>query len=70
MPAGGRGSLRTGTIAASTIPGVIAFTESLSGAVHYVGLVAGGTIANGSVAVVKSTSGGASSNGIFGVTSN
>ena len=62
------GSKGSGTIAVSAIPGVLAFTDSTSGSVHYVGLVAGGTIAKGSLAVVEATVSTSASNGIFGVT--
>jgi hypothetical protein len=62
------GTKGSGTIASSAIPGVLTFTDSTSGSVHYVGLVAGGTIAKGSLAVVEATASTSASNGIFGVT--
>ena len=61
-----------GTVtAAASIPGVIVFTDSKAPvAVHYAGLVAGGTVASGSVAVVETVSpGGSAANGIFGLSS-
>jgi hypothetical protein len=61
-----------GTVAAAaSIPGVIVFTDSTAPvAVHYAGLVAGGTVASGSVAVVETVSpGGTTANGIFGLSS-
>jgi hypothetical protein len=61
-----------GTVAAAaSIPGVIVFTDSTApAAVHYAGLVAGGTVASGSVAVVETVSpGGSATNGILGLSS-
>jgi hypothetical protein len=59
QPAGSQG---TGTVAATSIPGVLVFTEDATGAAHYAGLLVGGSITHGSMAVVG--------NGILGVTSN
>jgi hypothetical protein len=62
----------SGTVAAAaSIPGVIVFTDSTApAAVHYAGLVAGGTVASGSVAVVETVSpGGSATNGILGLSS-
>jgi hypothetical protein len=59
------GSAGSGAIAAAaTVPGVLTFTDSTTGNVIYVGLIAGGTVSSGSVAVVS-----LQANGIFSLTS-
>jgi hypothetical protein len=61
-----------GTIAAdASLPGVLAFTDSSSGSVYYLGLVAGSTVASGSVAVVENNASNGKTNvgGITGLTS-
>ena len=71
---GGGGSTPTASgrvppiAAAADPPGVLTFTEPSSGSVHDVGLVAGGSIANGSLAVIEATDSNSPSNGIFGMT--
>ena len=65
------GSNGVGAIAAvPSLPGIVTFTDATSGSIHYVGLVAGGTITRGSVAVVHANGngGGYRSNGIFSIT--
>jgi hypothetical protein len=59
------GSAGSGTIAAvAAVPGVLALEDNNTGKVIYLGLVAGGTVSSGSVAIVSSQM-----NGIFTLTS-
>jgi hypothetical protein len=59
------GSAGSGTIAAAaTVPGVLTLQDNNSGNVMYLGLIAGGTVSSGSVAIVS-----LHTNGIFTLTS-
>jgi hypothetical protein len=60
----------SGTIAAVTaIPGVVSFTDSSSGAVHDIGLVEGGSVSSGEIAVIEvNPSSGTTTSGLYGLT--
>ncbi len=61
----------SGTIAAvSAIPGVLSFTDSSSGTIHDIGLVQGGSVSSGEIAVIEvnpSTS-ATTTSGLYGLT--
>lgn len=59
----------SGTIAAVTaIPGIVSFTDSSSGTVHDIGLVAGGSVSSGEIAVIEvNPSSGTTTSGLYGL---